>query len=96
MVFQPPLIAIRPYAPSKISAYFICTTTDAGYAVGDRIFVTGNQGASGSNKGATYGGNATDLFYTISSTTMNTLNKSTGNAAGFTTGSWGFVIVAEF
>lgn len=86
----------QPGAPSKITGYFICTTTDAGYAVGDRVFYSGNQGASGSNKGVSFGASATDLFYTISTTTNNILNKSTGGAVGLTTASWGFVIVAEF
>lgn len=88
----------QPMAPTRVNAFLICTTGENGFSVGDRIAMneTGNNG-SASTLGILYGGDATNLSYTIGSAGISrTFNKTTGVAATFTAGSWGLVLVGTF
>ena len=84
--------------PYRIFITAICTTIDAGYAVGDEIFIAPTPiGTAGGNYGLTTYIDATNVYIRMSSNANVLLanNKTTGAIATLTNGSWQLYVRAE-
>lgn len=83
--------------PKFITAYIKCTTTDAGYAVGDEVEVSlvVNVTSSINNANGVYA-DATNVYFRISSTAQVFLvgHKSTGAASLLTNSNWDLYVRA--
>lgn len=84
-------LGVMPYV---VSAIMVCKTADAGYAIGDRVYIPGYpHGAGGTTTGCTVGASTTNAFGIISATnTVNLLHKTTGAAGAATTTNWRIVV----
>lgn len=69
--------------PRMVVAVIKCTTADAGYAVGDELFVAGN---SGTNTGITWAANSTNIVGSFGSAIP--VNAIGATSANITFGSW--------
>ena len=81
--------------PSRVGAYLVCKTANAGWAVGDRVPIAGS-GVSGSSTGIAVGYNATDIKVIVGSngSPVRVLNRTTGAETIITNSSWRIVVEA--
>lgn len=82
--------------PKLITFYLQCTTTDAGFAVGDKIRVSLNGCDAATNRASVIYSDATNVYFRMSSTSTSFLssNKSTGNVAALVNASWDIYVEA--
>lgn len=78
--------------PAHIAVFFECTTTDAGWAVGDRLLMATSINAANGGTATTVGMN-TATVYAVNGTSVNQINnKTTGAAESITMASWKVII----
>ena len=79
--------------PKLVLAELVCGTTNAGYAVGDRIPFISNTNGGGSN-GASLSYNTTNVIITYGSSNVSVINQDTGALTNITPASWSVVVRA--
>ena len=79
--------------PVLMMSELVCKTTDAGYAVGDRVAMSDLRGDSTGTMGYHTGYNATQIFAIVGSQ-IRLLNKSSGASALITLANWRIVFRA--
>lgn len=83
-------------APAHFWAYIRCTSADAGYSVGDRVFVGSATPDSGAAYGISIGANSTNIWGKLSGTGLTVADSSAGYAATvIDPAKWKLVLLAE-
>jgi hypothetical protein len=82
--------------PTLVQARIKCTSGDMGYSVGDELIIPVGSGDAGGNTGISVVTDATNLVlrYGSAATSIQVLNKGTGNVGGITDASWQLYLYA--
>lgn len=83
-------------APRFLSAYLKCLTEEAGYAVGDEVFVNpGENAVTDASHGHSIIRTDTQIIVRYGSIGYQVINKGTGNASSITAANWQLFIIAS-
>lgn len=81
--------------PTMYEAFLVCTTANAGWAVGDEITAPRGSQIGGAHLGVTLGADATNLYFAVGSNIQIRNKGTTATFTNITAASWRLVVRAR-